>query len=447
MPRSNVVITGMGVVSAIGIGCDAFFRALLEGKSGITSLANRTDEGARPGEPAEPAGLWVGGPILDFDAKQYVRPRKALKVMCREIQTAFAASQMAIDSGGLSELLPADPQGKVLPSEVGTVFGSEMFYGPPTEMEDSIRACLQEDGSFDPRHFGAAAMKQITPLWMLKYLPNMPACHVGIALNAHGPNNSVILGDVSGSAALIEAASYLERGIASLMIAGGTGTRINTTRLNYRGDLPIPEAFDPIEFSSRPHDPTSKGVVGGEGAASLLLETAEHASQRGVKPIARIVAYASRFVPSDGMKRSIRSSDPSDLGARGSSHAIRLAMETAIADAGIAAEQIGLVVSHGIGDPSSDAAEREATEATVPGIPMLATVASLGHTGAASSMIDLLAAALSLTNDVVPPTIFAESLSPDANFVSKPEPLRGDHVLCLAHNSEGNAMAVILGRP
>ncbi len=116
-------------------------------------------------------------------------------------------------------------------------------------------------------------MKQIMPLWMLKYLPNMPACHVGIAFNAHGPNNSVVLGDVSGPAAVIEAVSCIERGIAKLMIAGATGTRISTTRLNYRGDLPIPELFDPIEFSSRPHDPTSKGVVGGEGAASLVLET------------------------------------------------------------------------------------------------------------------------------------------------------------------------------
>ncbi len=225
MPRSNVVITGMGVVSSIGIGCDAFFQALLDRRSGITSLANRTDEGPGPGEADVPPGLWVGGPITDFDAKQYVRPRKALKVMCREIQTAFAASQLAVESAGLGEALPADPAGSVKPSELGTVFGSEMYYGPPREMEDTIRACLRDDGSFDATKFGGAAMKQIMPLWMLKYLPNMPACHVGIALNAQGPNNSVVLGDVSGPAAVIEAASCIDRGIAKIMIAAASGTR------------------------------------------------------------------------------------------------------------------------------------------------------------------------------------------------------------------------------
>ena len=119
------------------------------------------------------------------------------------------------------------------------------------------------------------------PLWMLKYLPNMPACHVGIAVNAQGPNNTLVLGDVSGPAAMIEAASCIERGIAQVMITGASGTRINTTRMNYRGDLPIPEVFDPVSQSSRPHDPTSKGVVGGEGAATLVLENPEHASKRG----------------------------------------------------------------------------------------------------------------------------------------------------------------------
>ena len=143
MPRSNVVITGMGVVSSIGIGCDAYFQALLDRRSGMTSLANRTDEGPGPGEADVPPGLWVGGPITDFDAKQYVKPRKALKVMCREIQTAFAASQLAVESGGLGEALPADPAGSVKPSELGTVFGGEMYYGPPREMEDTIRACIE----------------------------------------------------------------------------------------------------------------------------------------------------------------------------------------------------------------------------------------------------------------------------------------------------------------
>ena len=129
------------MVSSIGIGGDAFFQSLLEKKSGITSLAHRTDEGAKPGPSLDLPGMWIGGPIVDFEAKQYVRPRKALKVMCREIQTAFAASQLAVADAGLADLIPADPDGTLPPESIGTVFGSEMFYGAPAEMEDAVRGC------------------------------------------------------------------------------------------------------------------------------------------------------------------------------------------------------------------------------------------------------------------------------------------------------------------
>ena len=99
----------------------------------------------------------------------------------------------------------------------------------------------------------------------------MPACHVGIHLNSHGPNNSVVLGDVSGPSALMEATSCVDRGTAKVVLTGGTGTRIGTTRLNFRADYPMAESFDPVENSSRPHDPTSTGVVGGEGAAAMVI--------------------------------------------------------------------------------------------------------------------------------------------------------------------------------
>ena len=228
------------------------------------------------------------------------------------------------------------------------------------------------------------------------------------------------------------------------MISAASGTRLSAMRMNYHGDLPIPDVFDPLELSSRPHDPTSKGVVGGEGAAALVLETEQSAAQRDIKPIARIVSYASRFVPTEGMSRGIRSGDSKDLGARGSAAAIRLAIEAALADAGISANEIALVISHGMGDPSCDVAEREAIQATVAKAPMVATIAALGHSGAASGMIDLLTGALSLAKGIVPPTPFADSVRPQANFFTAPATLNGEYVLCLSHTSEGNAIAIVL---
>jgi 3-oxoacyl-[acyl-carrier-protein] synthase II len=446
MPRTNVVITGLGVVSSIGIGSEVFFQALVEKRSGIKSLSQRTDDGAKPGVCREPAGLWIGGPIIDFDPKQYVRPRKALKVMCREIQTAFAASQIAIENAGLCDRVPADPAGELKPQDIGTVFGGEMYYGPPTEMEDAIRGCIREDGTINGSLFGGIAMKKVLPLWMLKYLPNMPACHVGISINAHGPNNSLILGDVSGPAAMIEAASCIDRGNAQVMITGASGTRINTTRMNYRNDLPIADVCDPIENSSRPHDRASKGVVGGEAAVALVLEHVDHASRRNTKPIARFVSYASRFIAAEGMYRPMRSAESTIPGMRGSARAIRLAIEGALCDAGLPIDDIGLVVSNAAGDPLIDAAEREALESTVPKVPVTAPAAALGHTGAAVGGIGLAVGVLALASNTIPPTLCADATLTRIGFRDRAEPMSGEHVLCLSHTSEGSATAIILAK-
>lgn len=440
MPRSNVVITGLGVVSSIGIGAEAYFQALLEKRSGVRSLAERTDDDARPSSIDPADGFWIGGPILEFDPKLYVRPRKSLKVMCREIQTAFASSQLAIENAGLVDLLPATPDGAIMPADVGTVFGSEMFYGTPSEMVDVVQACQGADGSIVASQFGSAAMKNIMPLWMLKYLPNMPACHIGIAINSHGPNNSLVLGDVSGPAATIEAASCIDRASAQLMIAGATGTRISTTRLNYRGNLPIASAYDPIEHSSRPHDPNSVGVVGGEGAAAVILESREHADRRGFTPLAQIVSYANCFAPSDAM------TDGTGNGIRGSAKAITNSITVAMRDAGIGPEDVGVVVSHACGDPDLDAAERVALAATLPGRPVVAPIASLGHAGAASGSLELAVAVLAIAKQTVPPTLRVASTSRDVELKEDPHPLQGDHAISLSHTAEGCAIAIVVGK-
>ena len=116
MPQSNVVITGFGVVSSIGIGCESFFKALMAATLGSPFAGGSYRRTCTARDfPSQPPGLWIGGTDLDFDPKQYVRPRKALKVMCREIQPAFAASQLAIDHAGWGERLPADPDGDLSP--------------------------------------------------------------------------------------------------------------------------------------------------------------------------------------------------------------------------------------------------------------------------------------------------------------------------------------------
>jgi len=477
MPEVKIVITGAGVVSPIGLGHSDFFDALLDDRSGVRLLSERDDDGPKPppgfdapdSSFGEFKGVWVGAPVIGFDPKKFVTPRKAIKVMCREIQLTFAAAMMAVENADLADDLPANDEGRIRPSEIGTVFGSEMFYGPPTELADAFQLCLEEDGEMNESQFGEAAMKKIMPLWMLKYLPNMPACHVGIAINAHGPNNSILQGDTSGSAALIETISCIQRGAAKWILTGGTGTRINGTRMNYRNDLPVASIADPVTTSSRPYDVQAKGVVGGEAAVAFLVESEETANARGAKPLAEIVCAVSRFIASGGMSMRIRSSEnrpinpgelsPGEFGStgsfkppaiRGSVAAMSLAIKSCLKKSKIAVDQIGLVVGHAMGDPMIDEQERIALTESLPGVPVVAPIEKVGHTGAASGSIELLVAVMALSRGVIPPSFMLANVSESSNgpaFERQPSrPLEKEYALCLSHSPEGGAVATLLKR-
>ncbi len=451
MRPPQVVITGMGIVSAVGLGRDEFGRNLRRGVSGIRSLAERTDEGATPATADRDHPFWLGAPILDFDAKQYVRPRKALKVMCREIQTAFAASQMAVEDAGLTPWLPiadtAESRSAAIDrlpvDRLGTVFGSEMFYGPPSEMVKAFQQCLREDGSVDESLFGGAAMKGVMPLWMLKYLPNMPACQVGIALGAQGPNNTLVLGDVSGPAALIESASCLTRGHADVMVCGATGTRINTTRLNYRHDYPV---YDPPAdvTDHRSQGIAGYGVIGGEGSVAITLETQPSAANRDAKPLAIWLSSASRFTPSDSIRGGRRTAALCPDTPRGSSDAVASAVRAALEQADVTADDVSLVVSHRMGDPSMDACEHNGLArglgvASLDNLPCFTPIASIGHTGAASGMFELAAAICLLSGDGSPADENADVLS----MVPREAP---EIALVVCQTSEGSAVATLLAK-
>lgn len=443
MSADRIVITGAGIVSPIGIGLDAFWDGLISKRSGVRSLAERTDEGAKPNSDSAPAGLWIGAPIVDFDPKLYVRPRKSLKVMCREIQTAYAASQMAMEQASLESLLPANNERYPLAHRIGTVFGSEMFYGPPEEMLGAIEGAFTENGEASLAKFGELAMREIMPLWMLKYLPNMPACHIGIAVNALGPNNSLVLGEVSGPSALVEACNCIGRDIADVIFCGASGTRINTTRMNYRGNLPIPLVDGPIHLASKPHCESATGVIGGEGAATLVLESSEAARRRGQRALAQVTATSARFVSPErsDVRRNGASTSAVD---RGSVAAIVSAIQSTLDQANLTPADIALVVSQAMGDPDLDRVERLALESTLPGVVVTAPTASIGHAGAAIGTIGLVTGVLALVHRTIPPTLNADRAAASIRMLTEPASLTGDHVLCLSHTPEGHAVAVIL---
>ncbi len=274
----EVVITGVGVVSPIGIGKDAYWKSMLAGRSGVGPLTL---------PPGSDLPVRFGGEVKDFDGKHFVKPRKSLKVMCREIQIGYAAAVLALHDAGVSA-------GKVDPDRFGVVLGSEMFYCDLEELADAYRKCVF-DGQLHPEMWGAGAMSDLYPLWMLKYLPNMVACHIAITEDARGPNNTITLDEVSSLLALVESVCYIQRGAADVMVAGGQGSRINLTRILYRGDVYWSHRNEEPHRACRPFDAHRDGGVIGEGAGAFILESRRHAEARGANILARVLGFGRSF--------------------------------------------------------------------------------------------------------------------------------------------------------
>ena len=366
----------MGVVSPIGIGLEPFWNSLVAGRSGVQCV---------PGLQETEFAVRFGGVVADFDGKAYVRPRKSLKVMSRDIQFGFAAADMAFGQAGLQV-------GVVNPDRFGVVFGAKVFYTDLEEVAAPYARSMVE-GHFDFRRWAPAYMSEVYPLWMLKYLPNMPACHIGIALDARGPNNSILLGGVSSLAAIGEALCVIERGAADVMIAGGTcASRIHPTSLAFRGEAMLSHRTSDPAGDCRPFDAERDGTVNGEGAAALVLESRQHAEARGAKILGRLSGFASRFEPV-----------LPDRPPQGT--AIRSAITAALTDGGISAADVGHVNANGLGMIDEDRIEAQAIHRVLPGVPVTAPKSYFGDLGAGSGAVELAASLLGFGHGLIPPTL------------------------------------------
>ena len=422
--QQAIVVTGVGVVSPLGIGREPFWAALIEGRSGIRRLDLPTDPSDTPP---------IGGVVADFDPKQYVRPRKSLKVMSRDIQLAFAAADLACVEAGLSER-PVDSE------RLGVVFGASMIPCDLDELIGAYRACMM-DGRFDFHRWGQAAMAELFPLWMLKYLPNMPACHIGIAQDARGPNNSITAGDVSTLSALAEASRVLERGQADAMIAGGVGTRLQPAQWVRNHVLGMSRRGDAPEAASRPFDAARDGLVAGEGAGSLFLETERNAQARGATILARVLGTAAAYEPHGTSTWNAATS------GRGTT-AIRRAILDALGDAELQPDDLGFVVANGLGTLEDDRIEAQAIRETLGDVPVTAPKSYYGYLGAGCGALEAALGVLALRHGQVPPTLNYEQADPQCpvNIIhGRPMPLGRRAAMILGHSRQGQAVAVVLG--
>ncbi len=419
--RREVVITGMGIVSPIGIGREAFWESLINGRSGVQTFQSIDASGF---------GVRFGAEILDFDPKAYVRPRKSLKVMSREIQLGFAAADMALADAGF------DPS-QIAPERLGVVFGADPIYSELSEWVPVYRRAMVENRLVYDK-WAPSVMSEMYPLWLLKYLPNMTPCHVAIAHDARGPNNSIVMAEVSGLLAIAEAMRIVERSHADMMIAGASSAmRIHPTSLIFHAEALLSRRNDDPAAACRPFDADRDGMVNGEGAAAFVLESRQHAERRGARILARIVADASRF-------------EPQPTGAAISGAAIRRAIEAALSATGMKPSDIGHVNAAGLGTPEHDRAEARAIRDALGDVPVTAPTSYFGHLGAAAGAVEMVASLLALERGQIPPTLNYDRPDPECriNVVSRsPRPSKKPTALALNQTLSGQAAALLLAAP
>ena len=418
----------MGTVSPLGIGVDTFWRALAAGQSGI-SVVEQLEYTALPNN--------VGGEVKDFTEagarKTLLKPvRKMVKVMCREIQLGVAAASLALENSGID----LDQEDR---SRIGVEYGANHMHSPPDVLSGGCYACVDEtDKRFVYEQWGTAGLGGMEPLWLLKYLPNMPACHIGIYADAQGPNNSLTLAEASGNAALGEAYRIIGRDSADVMIAGSTGTRVHAIKCIHTAlwDELAESPDSPPETWCRPFDKNRNGQVAAEGAAAFLLEEESHAQNRGATINGTILgAGSSCAVSRDGTPR-LRD-------------ALANAMRASLKDARLSPEEVGHINAHGLGERAEDVEEAQAIQIAfgdyAKHVPVTALKSYFGNSGSGCGTLELAGSLCSLREGVILPTLNYESPDPDCPLnVVRDEPLATTNKVFMNVNVTVNGQASAL---
>jgi 3-oxoacyl-[acyl-carrier-protein] synthase II len=417
-PSRRIVITGIGPLTPLGNDVEQIWKALLAGQGAV-----------RPIRAFDASGLSTrfAAEIEGFDAKQYVEKayRKSLRMMARPIQLAVAAAQVAMTHAGVAK-------GQLDPARFGVEFGAGLIASELPELIDAARASANcQPGVIDLLAWGEKGMTTIPPLWMLKYLPNMPACHISILHDAQGPNNSITLSDASGLMALGEACRILRRGAADFFLVGGCESKVNPLsmvrqclfeELSKRNDEP--------GRACRPFDADRDGQVLGEGSTVLAIEDLEHAQRRGARVLAEVAGCGFAFdrrLEGDGLAR---------------------ACQAALAQAGVGAEDLDHVNAHGQGTLKEDVWEARGLARVVgTRVPVFAAKGYMGNLGAASGTTELAFSALALLHGVLPATINHDRTDPDcpvAVHTGAPRPVGKPYALKVGYTHMGQCAAVVI---
>ena len=391
--QRRVVITGVGAVSPVGVGADVLFESAVAGDCGIKQLES---------ESSESVNVHVAGSIADFDGTQHGLTKKQARRWERFVQFAVVAADEAMKSSGIvTKVDEEDAEGAteagyalakgIDPNRFAVVFGSGIG---GMEMFTAEAIKLHEKGA-----------KRVNPLFIPTMISNIAAGELAIRFGLRGECTNAVVACTTGTQCIGEAYRLIRYGLADYALAGGSEESVCDISIAGFSNLGALSHSEDPSSASRPFDVNRDGFVAGEGAGAVVLETLESAIARGANIIAEIVGFGTSC---DAYH--ITSPDPSGEG-------VVRAMQNALDEAGLSASEIGHLNAHGTSTSINDATEAKAfcelQGVDFSEIPVTSTKGMTGHMLGAAGAVEAIVCALSVANDLVPPTVGFEEADPE----------------------------------
>ena len=397
--KRRVVVTGLGMISPLGLGVKENETALFEGRSGIDFIKSFT--------PDEDFPVKIAGEVKGFDPEQYI-DHKDVKKMDRFIHYAVACSKMALADSGV-EINDQNAE------RVGVIVGVGLGGLPAIEKYHDI--------------FRNRGVKKITPFFIPMLIANLASGQVSILTGAKGPNSCVVTACATGTHSIGEAARYIQYGDADVMFAGGTESVITPLCVGgFNASKALSTRNDDPQGASRPFDKDRDGFVLGEGGGVLILEELEIAKKRGAKIYGEIIGYGL-----NGDAYHITAPSPRGEGA---ARCLKLALN----NAGINKEDVDYINAHGT-STTADATETQAIKTTFGdhayNLAVSSTKSMTGHLLGAAGGVEAIFTLLAMQKGVIPPTINYTTPDPECDLDYVPNKAREKNLNICVSNSFG----------
>ena len=397
--KRRVVVTGLGIVSPLGLGVKENETALFEGSSGVGFIKTFT--------PDENFPVKIAGEVKGFDPEQYI-DHKNVKKMDRFIHYAVACSKMALEDSGV-EINDQNAE------RVGVTVGVGLGGLPAIEKYHDV--------------FRERGVKKITPFFIPMLIANLASGQVSIMFGAKGPNSCVVTACATGTHSIGEATRFIQYGDADVMFAGGTESVITPLCVGgFNASKALSTRNDDPQGASRPFDKDRDGFVVGEGGGVLILEELEIAKKRGAKIYGEIIGYGL-----NGDAYHITAPSPRGEGA---ARCLKLALN----NAGINKEDVDYINAHGT-STTADATETQAIKTTFGdhayNLAVSSTKSMTGHLLGAAGGVEAIFTLLAMQKGVIPPTINYTTPDPECDLDYVPNKAREKNLNICVSNSFG----------